>query len=160
MSAMLRRALASCLVFILAACSALAPKPLPPEVSVAAVEVRSVGVFEQRFEILLRVTNPNAFALTIEALEFDLEVNGQPFARGLSPLPTPLGATAETEVVIEAVTRSDDLIRQLGTLARGQLKQGVPYRLRGRVKTDKSPRWLPFEHAGVYGAPRPPDGTI
>ena len=160
MSAMLRRALASCLVFVLAACSALAPKPLPPQVSVAAVEVRSVGVFEQRFEILLSVANPNAFALTIEALEFDLDVNGHPFARGLSPLPTRLAASSETDLRIEAVMRSDDLIRQLQTLSPGLLKQGLPYRLRGRVKTDTSSRWLPFEHAGVYGAPRPPGGTI
>lgn len=157
---MLQRALVSFLVLILAACSALTPKPLPPQVSVAAVEVKSVGVFEQRFDIVLRVANPNGFALTVEALEFDLDVNGQPFARGRSPLPARLAAASETDVVIEAVTRSDDLIRQLGTLAPGQLKQGLPYRLRGRVKTDRSSRWLPFEHAGVYGAPRPPGGTI
>ena len=32
-----------------------------------------------------------------------------------------------------------------------RLKDGVPYRIRGRVKTDRSSRWLPFDHAGVYG---------
>ncbi len=155
---MLQRALVSCLVFILAACSALTPKPLPPQVSVAAVEVKSVGVFEQRFEIMLRVTNPNAFELTIEALEFDLDVNGQPFASGLSPLPTRLVANSETDLRIEAVTRSDDLIRQLRAFAPDLLKQGLPYRIRGRVKTDRSVRWLPFDHAGVYRGERRPNG--
>jgi hypothetical protein len=30
----------------------------------------------------------------------------------------------------------------------------VPYRIKGRVKTDQSADWLPFDHAGVYGGDR------
>lgn len=154
----MQRVLVSFLALVLAGCSALTPKPLPPQVRVAAVEVKSVGVFEQRFEVVLRVANPNAFELAVEALEFDLDVNGRPFASGRSPLPARFAANAETDLRVDAVTRSDDLLRQLRTLSSGLLKQGLPYRIRGRVKTDRSARWLPFEHAGVYGGERPPDG--
>jgi hypothetical protein len=61
---------------------------------------------------------------------------------------------------IDAVTRSDDLVRQMRTLSPQLLRQGLPYRVEGRVKTDKSSRWLPFEHVGVYrGRPLPRDGA-
>lgn len=154
---MLQRVLASFLVVVIAACSALAPTPIPPRISVAAVEIKSFGLLEQRFDVALRVANPNGFELTVEALEFDLDVNGQRLASGLSPLPTRLGASSETAMRIEVVARSDDLIRQMRTLSRQLLEQGLPYRIRGRVKTDRSSRWLPFEHSGIYGAARPSD---
>lgn len=68
----------------LAACGGLPANAVPPRVSVAEVDLRSLGVIEQRFDVGLRVANPNDFGLVIEALDFELEVNGRPFARGLS----------------------------------------------------------------------------
>ena len=55
---------------------------------------------------------------------------------------------------MEAITQSENLIQQIKTLPPDTLKEGVPYRIRGRFKTDRSPLWLPFDHAGVYGGDR------
>ena len=139
------------LAFALAACSGLPPDAVPPRVNVAGVDIKSLGLFEQRFDVGLRVANPNDFELTIEALEFELEVNGRPFAQSLSRTGTLIPAASSAVMQIDAVTQSKNLIRQFKTLPPETLKEGVPYRIKGRVKTDRSPRWLPFDHAGTYG---------
>jgi LEA14-like dessication related protein len=134
----------------LAACSGLPLNAVAPTLSVADVSLRHFDPLEQRFDVGLKVENPNDFELTVEALEVDLEVNGRPFARGMSRAATRIPAAATTLMRIDAVTQTNDLIRQIKTLP-GALKDGVPYRIRGRVKTDRSSGWLPFDHAGVYG---------
>ncbi|MGE5319767.1 MAG: LEA type 2 family protein [Hyphomicrobiaceae bacterium] len=148
---MLQRLLALFLAFGLAACSGLPFHAVAPKVSVAEVAIKSLGLYEQHFEVGLRVSNPNDFGLTVEALEFELEVNGRPFASGLSQASTRIAATSSALLRIDAVTQSKDLIRQIESLSPETLKAGVPYRIRGRLRTDRSPNWMPFEHGGVYG---------
>ena len=135
----------------LAACSGLPLNAKAPKISVAEVDVRSLGLLEQRFDVGLRVANPNEFDLTIEALDFELEVNGRPFAKGLTRVSTLIPAVSTTLLRIDAYTQSKNLIEQIRTLPAETLKDGVPYRIRGRVKTDRSSQWLPFDHSGVYG---------
>jgi LEA14-like dessication related protein len=155
---MLQRLLMLALVLGLAACSGLPRNAVAPKLSVADVHLRQFDLRAQRFEVGLKVENPNDFELTIEALEFDLEVNGRPFASGVSREATRIPAAATTLLRIDAITQSNDLIRQLKALP-DALQDGVPYRIRGRVKTDRSSRWLPFDHAGVVGGEgRAPDG--
>lgn len=157
----MQRLLVCLMLFGLAACSGLPYDARPPKVSVAEVDIKSLGMFEQRFDLGLRVSNPNDFDLRIEALEFDLEVNGRAFATGLTRASALIPAISSTVLRVDAVTQSRDLIRQIKTLPAGTLRAGVPYRISGRVKTDRSARWIPFDHSGVYGRdekkPRPGD---
>ncbi|OJW46647.1 MAG: hypothetical protein BGO60_03985 [Thiobacillus sp. 65-1059] len=159
---MLQRLLVLLLALGLAACSGLPPNAVAPRVSVAEIDVKSLGLFEQRFDVGLRISNPNDFDLKIEALDFELEVNGRPFARGLARVPTLIAATSGTLLRVDAVVQSKHLIQQIKTLPPESLKHGVPYRIKGRVKTDRSPSWLPFDRAGVVGgdAKSPGDGAI
>lgn len=140
------------LLLVLAGCSALPRNAVPPEVSVAEVEVRSLGLFEQHFDVGLRIASANDFDLKIEALEFELELNGAPFLKGLSRSGTLIPAAATAIMRVDAITQSKDLLEQIRTLQAVSLKGGVPYRIKGRVKTDSSPLWLPFDHQGIYGA--------
>lgn len=138
-------------LFNLAACSGLPLNAVPPRVSVAEVDVKRLGLFEQRFDVGLRLANPNDFDLTIEALEFELEVNGRPFAQSLSRTATLIPAASSTVLRVDAIMQSRNLIQQIRTLPPETLKDGVPYRIKGRVKTDRSSHWLPFDHSGRYG---------
>jgi LEA14-like dessication related protein len=140
----------------LAACSGLPFNAVAPKVSVADVEIRSLGLLEQRLDVGLRISNPNDFELTIEALEFELEVNGRPFANGLSRKATRVPAVASTLLRVDTYMQSKDLIRQFRNLSPGALAAGVPYRVKGRFKTDKSSGWMPFDHGGVYGGDEKP----
>jgi len=148
---MLQRLLVLFLALGLAACTGLPLNAVAPKVSVAEVDVKSLGLFEQHFDVGLRVSNPNDFELNIEALDFELEVNGRPFVQGLSRVPTLIAATSSTVLRVDAIMQSKNLIQQIKTLPPESLKHGVPYRIKGRVKTDRSSRWLPFDHAGVVG---------
>lgn len=136
---------------LLAGCSPLPINAVLPKFSVAEIDIKSLGLFEQQFDVGLRLYNPNEFDLRIEALEYELEVNGQPFAKGLTRSHTLLPALSGVVLRVDAVTQSKDLVRQFFTLPPDMLKEGVPYRIKGRVKTDKWLGWLPFEDQGVYG---------
>ena len=135
----------------LAACSGLPWNAVAPKVSVAEVGIKRLGLLEQRFDVGLRVSNPNNFDLTIEALEFELEVNGHPFANGLSGTSTRVPASSSAMLRVDAFMQSENLARQFKTLTPDSLKDGVPYRIKGRIKMDKSSNWLPLDHSGVYG---------
>lgn len=148
---MLHRLLGWLLVFTLAACSGLPPNAVPPRVSVAAIDLKQIGVFEQHFDVGLRVANPNDFDLTVEALDFELEVNGRPFAHGLSRVSALVPAASSTVVRVDAIMQSSRLIEQIKRLAPHLLFDGVPYRISGRVKIDRSSNWLPFDREGVLG---------
>ena len=158
----MRRLLLILLAFGLAACAALPPGAQPPRVSLADVSLRSLGLLEQRFELELRLVNPNDFDLKIEALDFELEVNGRPFAQGFSRVTMLLPAGSITSMRVDAVTQSKDWLAQMKSLSPDVLRDGMPYRIRGRVKTDRLGRWLPFDHASVYGggAKRPKGKAI
>lgn len=147
---MLQRWLVGLIALGLTACSGLPLNAVAPKVSVDGVDIKSLGLFEQRFEVGLRVNNPNDFDLTIEALDFELELNGHPFAKGLTRAMTRVPAATSSLVRVDAATQSTNLIQQIKTLP-DALKGGVPYRIKGRVKTDLSPRWLPFERNGMVG---------
>ncbi len=146
-------------VLSLAACSRLLPEPVPPKIGIADIEVKSLGLFEQTFDVGLRVDNRNDFELAIEALEFEIEANGRPFASGHSQHPVRIPAASDAVLRVEATTQSETLLRQLKRLPRGGLKAGVPYRIRGRVKIEGLPGWLPFDRSGtVGGEAKPPKG--
>ena len=148
---MLQRLLLVFLAMGLVACSALPFNAIPPTVSVADVDIKSIGLFEQHFDVGVRLSNPNDFNLKIEALEFELALNGRAFAKGLSRVAAWVPATSSTVIRVDAITQSRNLLQQIKTLPSETLKVGVPYRITGRVKTDKSSRWLPFDHTGVVG---------
>ena len=142
----------------LAACSGLPWNAVAPKVSVADVAIKSLSLFEQQLDVGLRISNPNDFELTIEALEFELEVNGRPFASGLSSNVTRVPAMASALLRVDTFTQSKNLVQQFKRLSPDALKDGVPYRVKGRIKTDQSSRWLPFDHAGVVGGDEKPQG--
>lgn len=155
------RLLVAAALLLLAACSGLPHQALMPRFSVAEIDVKAVGLLEQHFEVGLRLANPNDFDLGIEALEFELEVNGQPFARGLTQASATIPATSSVVMRVDAITQSHNLVRQFIVLDPEKLKQGLPYLIKGRVKTDKWIGWLPFEQKGVYGGEaKKPQGRV
>lgn len=154
------RLFAAAALLLLAACSVLPPQALMPRFSVAEFDVKAIGLLEQHFDLGLRLTNPNEFDLTIEALDYELEVNDQPFAKGTGRSAVTIPAVSSVVMRVDAITLSHNLIRQFSLLEPEMLKQGMPYRIKGRIKTDKWVGWLPFEQKGVYaGEAKKPKGT-
>lgn len=151
MNSIFRFAWMASLALALAGCARMLSDAVPPRVGIAGIEVKSLGLFEQKFDVGLRIDNPNDFELGIEALDFEIEANGRPFASGGSRTPARIPAASSAVLQVEAITQSKALLRQLKSLPPEVLKAGVPYRVKGRVKIDGLPNWMPFDHSGTMG---------
>ncbi|MBP1716382.1 MAG: Succinylglutamate desuccinylase/aspartoacylase (Modular protein), partial [Deltaproteobacteria bacterium] len=105
--------LALAAVSFLAGCAHLFGRAEAPRVNIANIVPKEVKLFEQVFSLDLRVMNPTNREITIRGVVFDLEVNGQPFARGVSNLTTTIGPFASEILQVEAVTTLASLLRQI-----------------------------------------------
>ena len=115
-------------VALLTGCAAPLQKP---EVSLAGVELIGIGLVEQRLLLKLNVSNPNDVDLPVKALSFDLDLDGQPFAKGVSEQPVTIARHAEALLDVKVVSRLGDVLKQLSA-ARKNGKLG--YRIHGRVE--------------------------
>jgi LEA14-like dessication related protein len=134
------------LLLLLAACGTA--EPVAPQVRVVDLRLVESSVFEQRFEIDLRIGNPNDFALPLDGLTFDLEVNGAAFARGFSNQRVTIPRLGEGQVSVSASTTLVDMVRQMLLLAeRGDLT----YRLSGQAFLNSlQRRSVPYQSEGSF----------
>lgn len=137
-------------VLILTGCAALSLRP--PSVTLAHLEVIEAGLFEQRFAFKLRVLNPNNREIAIAGLSFAVEVNGQPFARGVSNEPVTLPALGEAILDVTAVSGLAVLLRQIDEAFRGGHGE-MAYGITGRLVTADYGS-LPFTASGKLDLPR------
>ncbi len=116
----------------------------PPEVSVINLAPLDGTAFEQRLQVDLRIRNPNDYDLDVRGIDFRMDLNGKPFARGLGNRELTVPRLGEAVVSIETSTSMLDIVRQVLALRRSSelayALSGVLYLKRGR---------LPFEHAGI-----------
>jgi LEA14-like dessication related protein len=118
-----------------------------PSINVSRIRLQDTTVLEQRFLAVLRVQNPNAVDLAIEGIAYDLEVNGQPFAKGVGKGLVIVPAFSQRTMETEAITTLPGLIRQFREIARTR-RPPIAYRLTGKVKLRDHPSALPFEMRG------------
>ena len=140
-----RRAVSLAIVVaLLGGCAAPLQKP---EVSLAGVELVGVGLVEQRLLLKLKISNPNDVDLPVKSLSFDLDLDGQPFAKGASEQPVTIARHAEAQLDVKVVSRLGDVIKQLKA-ARQNGKLG--YRIHGRVEFNGSagPTSVTFDRLG------------
>ncbi len=130
---------------LLAAGCALATAT-PPEVEVAGVELRGLGVPDQALGVTLCVSNPNATELSFRRVSAALEVAGAPLAESESEAPVRLPPHSSVLVPFAATTTVRSLGPQLWDVLRSG---GVEYRLRGSVQLDGALGIsLPFSRTG------------
>lgn len=135
----------------LAACAGLL-RPEPPEVRLAGLAIEEIGLFEQRYRVTLRLRNPNAFALRIEALRFDLSLNGRAFADGASArgFEVPAKGSERAEVVV--VSDLAAVLDLIGPWLRGE-SGALGYRIAGEADLANRSRPVPFERSGTLAPP-------
>ena len=130
---------------LLAGCAGLG-KPLEaPRVSLADIRVEDFTGFETVFQIQLRVINTNDVDLKVKGIEALLEINGQPFATGVSNTPVKIPSFG-TELVTVAVYSS--VIKMFKSVYGLQEAEELKYRLNGKVRVagdNALATTLPFE---------------
>jgi LEA14-like dessication related protein len=142
---------------VLAACTGMPARVEPPSVTVSDLRMGTAGVFEQQFFVKLRVQNPNDSDLQIKGSSFELELNDQPFAKGVSAQSVTVPRFGSEFVEIEAVSSLGNILRQAGAMTSDAGLEKFRYRIKGKLAT-RNAGSLPFDERGdlsLGGAPAP-----
>ena len=144
----LLRVLLPAMVLCVTACATVPRDIEPPKISIANIAPKDVAVFEQRFDVQLRIQNPNDQELGINGLRFDLELNDKEFGNGMSGQQVKVPRFGSEVVNVEVITSLGSFLRQiqdLNTSGAGKLRYG----LKGIVFFESPSRFkLPFDEKG------------
>lgn len=136
-------------VLALAGCAGLG-KPLEaPRVSLSNIQVQETKGLETTFLVHLRVTNPNEVDLDIKGVDCDLEINGKPFAYGISNTQVKVPAFGSETIPVQVYSSVLDIVRGLFGL---QQREDLSYRAKGKVRMEGGglmPSTLPFDSQGT-----------
>ncbi len=140
---------------LLVACTGIRRDTQPPEVRLQQLTLAGATLFEQRWQVTLRVQNPNDHKLSVRALEYQLLLDEQTFARGQSAAAFVLPARGETLVTTELRTSLlQDLNRVSGLL--GRAEGSLPYRIEGKAVLGTLPVPVGFSWQGRWPEPATP----
>ena len=142
----------------LAGCTGLPPGAQAPTVTISDFGVGNAGLFEQQFNLKLRIQNPNPEEFKVDGMAFDLEINDQQFARGVGNEMVTVPRYGSAFMSVEAVSTLGGLMKQFGRIVQGD-KPIFKYRLKGNLSIAGGTR-IPFEQLGEFDfttlAPRNP----
>jgi LEA14-like dessication related protein len=120
------------LVLGLAGCASLFDRDAP-RVSVAGIEPIAGQGLELRFVVKLRVQNPNETPINYDGIALDLELDGKPFASGVSDARGTLPRFGETVLNIPLTVSAFAAARQAFGLSDVMQRGSVPYTVRGKL---------------------------
>jgi LEA14-like dessication related protein len=143
-------------LFTITGCATMGQRMEPPQVKLATIKVKEISVFETVFEIHLRVFNTNDTALQIKGLQCELDINGQPFAMGVSDADVEIPSYGTQLVPLQAYASLFDMIKSLQGM---QKPEQLKYHLKGKVRLAAGgyPTLLPFESEGNFSLPEIPE---
>lgn len=124
--------LALFLALILGGCSSLLGGFEPPKVSVDSVRSLPAEGSGPRFQIVLRIANPNARALDIAGISYGVDLLGRELISGVSNQVPRIEGYTEEQVVIDAGVNLLELLRLLGNLGHSR-SDALDYRFRAKI---------------------------
>jgi LEA14-like dessication related protein len=134
-------------------CAGVGKQLDPPRISLANIRVQEVTGLETAFQIQLRVFNANDVDLNVKGIKAELEINGQPFATGVSNTPVEIPSYG-TELV--TVTVYSSVIKMFRSVYGLKDSEELKYRLNGKLRVaggNGLPVSLPFESEGQVTLP-------
>ena len=134
-------------VTVFAGCARTGKISEPPYITLSNINLLNMGVFEQRYSIMMRIQNPNDVAIPINGMSYQIFINEQDFARGVSNKSVIIPEFGEEIVEIDAASDVTSILRQFQELMAGGI-QKVSCRLTGKAKLANRMRRLPFEYKG------------
>jgi LEA14-like dessication related protein len=131
----------------------------PLRVNVAGLEPLDSQGMEVRFNMKLRIQNPNSAPVSYSGISVDLEVNGKAFASGVSPASGSVPAFGEAVVSVPVTVSALAAIHQMFVFVdRSQYGQ-IEYILRGRLSGTGITGSTRFIDQGSLSVPFPYIGT-
>jgi LEA14-like dessication related protein len=136
------------LAMAVASCSTMPRDYEALRVHIVDMTAKDMAIFEQRFEVTLRIQNPNDAELSINGLRFDIELNEREFANGMSGQRVTVPRFGSEVVNVEVFTTLASFLRQIRELSAGST-QKVRYRLNGTAFVDAPSTFkAPFDEQG------------
>ena len=135
----------------LAACAVWGVRE-PLNVTIADIKPIEMSVLEQRFAVKVRLLNPNDVDIAFDGVAFDLEINGKPFAKGVSSQSSLVPRFGEALVDLQMVSGLHNILRQIAELQKGDLSS-VSYRIKGRLHPVGGLGFIPFDATGEFAFP-------
>ncbi len=123
-----------------------------PRIIIVNVTPREVKLFEQMFELELRIQNPNELPLAINGLAFELELNNRQFATGMANESFVVDRLSSGVIRVEAFTTLWGFMQQVAEYQRTKAPR-VSYRLSGNLYVDSPSIKLPFDDSGEIHIP-------
>ena len=117
---------------LLSACATF-PGQQPLQVSVAGIDSLPGEGLEVRMLVKLRVQNPNEGPIDYDGVSLDLELNGRPFASGVSDQKGTVPRFGEAVLAVPVTVSAFSAARQALGFANGSQFDNIPYALRGRL---------------------------
>ena len=119
-----------------------------PSVTISGFGAGDSSLFEQQFNLKLRIQNPNPVDLRIDGNAFDLEINGEPFATGVGNQALTVPRFDSGFMPVEAVSSLGGLLRQFGRIVHGG-SPAFKYRIKGSLSMAGGMR-VPFDRSGEF----------
>lgn len=131
----------------LGGCATLPATTEPPYLSIISIEPVEITPLEQKYRLKLRVQNPNDHDLDISGMSYTLEINGQPFLKGVSSDSVTIPRYEESVIGLSGVSTLFGFVQQIRTLQQRQ-NQDMYYKLSGNLSLSGSLGRLPFSYEG------------
>ena len=139
-------------------CAGVGTRLDPPRVSLANIQVKEVTGLETAFEIQMRVMNANDVALEVKGIKAELDVNGQPFASGVSNTPVEIPSYGSELVTVTLYSSVLNMFKSVYGLTESQ---ELSYHLKGKIRVSAGssilPSTLPFRSMGKVTLKPPKD---
>ncbi len=132
----------------IAGCAGLPSGMEEPAVTIADFGLGGGGLFEQQYNLTLRIQNPNATELNIDGIALDVEINGEHFAKVVGNQSVTVPRFGTSLVPVEAVSSLGGLLKQIGALVQAD-KPSFRYRIRGLLILGDGTR-IPFDRRGEF----------
>jgi LEA14-like dessication related protein len=134
-------------VFALSGCSLLVPKLEKPTLRVVNVQMLKSDLWHQELKVRLRVQNPNDRTLPIKGLSYELDLDGQEFAHGMSGESFVVPALGEAEFDMSVSANMASMLIKL----LGQQNNQIEYRIKGKISLSTGlMRSLSFDDHGTF----------
>lgn len=148
---------ALCLLLTAGCQSSFGPSFTPPEVSVEGFDLSRAGLFSQVLTITLLVENRMTQAMTIEAVDLDLEVNGNRLGSGTTLKSIPLDAERTVVVNVPVKVKTQDILDVVLAMAsRPSLDYEISGHVRVRGGEDGGSETVRFNDDGAFDLPLAP----
>ena len=143
------------LVFLLLGCAGLYQSMERPRINIANVMPREIKLFEQVFDLELRIQNPNDTPLEINGLAFELELNDKRFATGVSNQSLVIDRLSSDVIHVQAITTLVGFLRQVAEYQQTKDPR-VTYRIKGSIYSGSTGTKLHFDDSGEIKIPIEP----